>query len=149
MTQSYLINVKIVSCVPLVLIVLLTGCRSQYFSPYYSGVGVYPASTFPLQQFPYPALSLYPNGNQNLDQGPGIISNEKYSVRGSYQPISVRQHQQLGGTPFRVAAILSARPVTSLISNIFQNSKLSPLLSNFLTRTNPNTPGFGSGVIVV
>merc|ERR1711879_1001667 len=31
----------------------------------------------------------------------------------------------------------------------FRNSKVSPLLSNFLTRIGPNAPGYGSGVIVV
>ena len=144
-STGFINAVEIVCCVPVVLLIALAGSvRSQYFSPYYSGVGVYPASTFPLQKFPYPAFSLYPNGKQNLR--PGFI-NEKYSVRGSYQPISVRQ--QLGGTPFRVATVIFTRPSTPLIVKYFQNSKLSPLLSNFLTRTGPNTPGFGSGVIVV
>ena len=67
-STGFINAVEIVCCVPVVLLIALAGSsRSQYFSPYYSGVGVYPASTFPLQQFPYPALSLYPNGNQNLD----------------------------------------------------------------------------------
>ena len=57
--------------------------------------------------------------------------------------------QQLGGTPFRVVTVISTRPFTDWFIKYFQNSKVSPLLSNFLTRTGPNTPGYGSGVILV
>ena len=66
-------------------------------------------------------------------------------VRSSYIP-AFQAAPAYSSTPFRV------RFIAAKISHYFlqfQNSKLSPLLSNYLTRAGPNTPGYGSGVIVV
>jgi len=109
-------------------------CQYYSASPYYSGGysgGVYPASTYPLQQkFNYgQSLSAFPFNN----------------VRSSYIP-AFQAAPAYSSTPFRV------RFIAAKISHYFlqfQNSKLSPLLSNYLTRAGPNTPGYGSGVIVV
>merc|ERR1712051_716013 len=97
-----------VRSISVVMVVLLAERSSQYVSPYYN---VYPASTFPLHQFPYgSALPLYPH---------------HFNVRGNSGSINAR-HQ----VPFT-------------------NSKVSPFLSSFLTRTGPHVPGYGSGVLIV